>query len=968
MTAPLTKEAFLGPPKLAKYVPAAFPMGGYGIDGQAYFQLNDVWKMRRDPQIQFILRIIKAPLTTVTWTVECDDANAQAWIDRTAKRFWTRDLQKASKIAEFGSVGGELEWRDDEDTGLVEYESLKDVQFLQAHPLHIQGKLAGVRVPEVGHSKEKHPNRLTPPKSFWVTLDAESGSFWGMPRIAGCWQPWREKSGRHGALDIRRLWFVKYAFRGYKGWYPPGETEISPGVFKDNQDFMREIVEQAETGNIPVFPTIFEEKSGKPLWDIEAPEAPPDVPGLIQYPKELDEEMLRGAGIHPEVAKAAESGSGWAGRSLPFMVFFTAEDAIADAILTAFDEQAIKPGVAVNFGSHVKYEIKRVSLVPKPEQQPGNKSLGTAGMEPGNEGGAGDPSSLPPGGPQPVPAPTRMSADGKDEPLPVPKLIAADAPKEEQKVDDFNDRFSAESPWAGPYTGEHGGTYWVHAGSGTKQYGHERPGSREPAQQPAKPAEGRSLGKMVQALRKLPEAEHLAKEWVSSKAAENVAKLPPEWQERVEALWWATKLGTKILFSTYIAGQTIAQTTATMAGMSESGTGKLKAICSTLDLVGAKAVPLTMAALGASGGAAMAASFLPVASAGATIASVGYLVYATASDPAGVWERAKAAVKGLGRRKEQLSAEGEAAVKRLAEAIKAHGDSDWFHALVCAALDQADGLDAAIDMAEEAMGETERLSVERLGDGPHKFSSTQFDLIDAGYSRSQGSPVPALQKMASSIPDADLAGDGRESNFHVTVKYGLHTRDAQEVNRLVEGFGSITARLGKTSIFPGEQADVVKVDVEGEGLRRLNNLISDSLECTDTHPEYRPHVTLAYVKPGLGQKYVGLSDVDGMTVDLAAMKFSAPEGQVTEIDLIKPWGDRLSLERLPVIDPEIRRKVREQAEREFPERLSVDAPAPIPEPEPEPKPPPPVRMVKVKKIIRNANDLILEVRESEEPA
>lgn len=403
--ATLTKEAFLGRPKLAKYQPVAFPMGTYGIDGQARFQLMDIWRMRQDAQIQFILRIIKAPLTTVTWTVECEDQEANAWIDRTAKRFWSRDLSKASKIAEFGSVGGELEWEEDEDTGLIEYVGLKDVQFMHARPLQVQGKLAGISVHGAGvehDTKEKHGNWLRTPKSFWVTLDAESGSFWGIPRIAGCWQPWREKSGRHGALDIRRLWFVKYAYRGSKAVHPPGETEVSPGVFMANQDYMREVIEKAETGSLWVFPGVYDEKGNK-LWDVDFADAPPDVPGLIQYPKELDDEMLRGAGIHPEVAKAAETGSGWAGRSLPFMVFLTAEDAIADAILTAFEEQAIRPGVDANFGTHVKFAIKRVSLVPKPENQPGNKSLATAGMNPGQEGGPGDPSSLPPGGPQPEP-------------------------------------------------------------------------------------------------------------------------------------------------------------------------------------------------------------------------------------------------------------------------------------------------------------------------------------------------------------------------------------------------------------------------------------------------------------------------------------------------------------------------------------------------------------------------------------
>jgi hypothetical protein len=183
--------------------------------------------------------------------------------------------------------------------------------------------------------------------------------------------------------------------------------------------------------------------------------------------------------------------------------------------------------------------------------------------------------------------------------------------------------------------------------------------------------------------------------------------------------------------------------------------------------------------------------------------------------------------------------------------------------------------------------------------GPHKFASTQFNLAEAGYPKSQGSPVPVLEEMALSIPDEDLEDDGREDEPHVTVKYGLHTASPEDVRRLVEGFGYVTLRLGKTSIFParetdaqrgGEQFDVVKVDVDSPGLHRLNALLADNLPHTDTHPEYRPHVTLAYVKPGRGEQYVGMDDVDGMEVLCGRLVFSDPEGVRTVIPLTRQGG------------------------------------------------------------------------------
>lgn len=168
----------------------------------------------------------------------------------------------------------------------------------------------------------------------------------------------------------------------------------------------------------------------------------------------------------------------------------------------------------------------------------------------------------------------------------------------------------------------------------------------------------------------------------------------------------------------------------------------------------------------------------------------------------------------------------------------------------------------------------------------HKFSSTQVDL-----------PAPLAAKLIAlgkSIPDADLAEDGRESEAHVTVKYGLHTADARKVKNVLAGEPPIKLTLGKVSIFPaketdtqrgGDQYDVVKVDVDSADLRRLNKKVSDALQVTDSHPTYQPHATIAYVKPGLGAKYDGNSALEGQMVTISSVTFSSKDGNKTEIPL-----------------------------------------------------------------------------------
>ncbi len=163
---------------------------------------------------------------------------------------------------------------------------------------------------------------------------------------------------------------------------------------------------------------------------------------------------------------------------------------------------------------------------------------------------------------------------------------------------------------------------------------------------------------------------------------------------------------------------------------------------------------------------------------------------------------------------------------------------------------------------------------------PHEFSSTQVNL--------HGDAADALRRLAGRIPDAHLAEDGREDEPHVTVKYGLHTGNPDEVKRLLADEGpTIKLKLGKTSLFPAnheEGFEVVKSDVESPDLHRLNKKIA-RLKHTDSHPSYQPHATVAYVKIGKGKQYAGDTSLNGKEVEVDHVIFSSKDGKKTKIYL-----------------------------------------------------------------------------------
>lgn len=131
---------------------------------------------------------------------------------------------------------------------------------------------------------------------------------------------------------------------------------------------------------------------------------------------------------------------------------------------------------------------------------------------------------------------------------------------------------------------------------------------------------------------------------------------------------------------------------------------------------------------------------------------------------------------------------------------------------------------------------------------------------------------------------------GRETDTHVTVKWGLHTDDVEEVRELLENFPKFEVKIGKVSLFESkdtkEDYEVVKIEIVSPELRRLNKKISETFEVTDTHKEYKPHMTLCYVKKGKCPEAL-LNDckLTGKKVKVSEVVFSNKKGKKTKIKL-----------------------------------------------------------------------------------
>lgn len=161
----------------------------------------------------------------------------------------------------------------------------------------------------------------------------------------------------------------------------------------------------------------------------------------------------------------------------------------------------------------------------------------------------------------------------------------------------------------------------------------------------------------------------------------------------------------------------------------------------------------------------------------------------------------------------------------------------------------------------------------------HEFSSLQVNIT--------GRPAEIMRKMQAKIAKADLqpekgashggpsADDGLEHESHITARWGLHfMTPSVKLRQALRNFGPITVEFGKTSLFTGDDADVLKIDVKSDDLHRLYALIGRMVPVQTTFPTYRPHSTLAYIKKGKGAKYAGDASLAGTKMTFDSVLFS----------------------------------------------------------------------------------------------
>jgi hypothetical protein len=236
----------------------------------------------------------------------------------------------------------------------------------------------GTRIKNI---REKKPVDLwfasgsIPAKACWYPHRPRFNQFYGRSQLLGAWRPWRRLGWRDAVEQVIDAAIYRAGYSGPTVAHPPGFSGATakpgiPAATQDSQggsrreyrDIARQMIEWAKAGagfthSSEVYPG-----TSIPKWAIKWPEHVMDVRPLIEAARYLEDQIMLGIGVPPELVKAGGAGSGYSGRSIPREAFLDGQQHIADAMLQIFVEQVVRPLVLWNFGP-IPFQVSVKSLL-----------------------------------------------------------------------------------------------------------------------------------------------------------------------------------------------------------------------------------------------------------------------------------------------------------------------------------------------------------------------------------------------------------------------------------------------------------------------------------------------------------------------------------------------------------------------------------------------------------------------------
>jgi hypothetical protein len=328
--------------------------------GELFVQNLPMWRiwtarmmLTSDPIVNFSMNIRNAALMAAEVIVECNKPDIKKWVEEQWQYIWNYQRAKVVSAKKWGYAGLQPMYKED-DKGLLKIVGMKDFAPEDVRALEQSHRICGARV----KGKE-----IFFPQSLWLSFGSEFGSAYGVAITRRQYPAWYEKWMERGAKRLQQLRMIKDAYIGDIFWYPPNiKLEMPDGKMVPWKDVMRELGENRYSGGALTLPRFFD-NGGKELTGYTPPQNVPGATEIFQWVDLCDQNILRGADVPFEVIEAADTGSGFSGRSIPFLVLLSVCNQELVEIVQQIDERILRPLAWLNWGGDPDYKIIPKNLV-----------------------------------------------------------------------------------------------------------------------------------------------------------------------------------------------------------------------------------------------------------------------------------------------------------------------------------------------------------------------------------------------------------------------------------------------------------------------------------------------------------------------------------------------------------------------------------------------------------------------------
>lgn len=150
---------------------------------------------------------------------------------------------------------------------------------------------------------------------------------------------------------------------------------------------------------------------------------------------------------------------------------------------------------------------------------------------------------------------------------------------------------------------------------------------------------------------------------------------------------------------------------------------------------------------------------------------------------------------------------------------------------------------------------------------------------------------PLMSKIHNTITPQDIYTEEEDQSFgledepHTTLLFGLHEGVSEEdVQSVLDSFTFGTCTLHNVSTFNNLKYDVLKFDVQGDNLHQANEELKQ-YPYTSDFPDYHPHATIGYLKPGTGKRYIEMLKGQEYELTPTHAVYSKPNGDQVELPI-----------------------------------------------------------------------------------